>query len=35
LRANAVSEGILYDYKLDLYGGSDADKKEFLKDALG
>jgi Putative DNA-binding domain len=32
LRSNEVSEGILYDYKLELYGGSDADKKEFLKD---
>jgi hypothetical protein len=29
---NAVGEGILYDYKLELYGGSDADKREFLKD---
>jgi hypothetical protein len=33
LKDNAVGEGILYDYKLDLYGRSDADKKEFLKDA--
>jgi hypothetical protein len=32
LRANGVGEGILYDYKLELYGGSDAEKKEFLKD---
>jgi hypothetical protein len=33
LKDNAVGEGILYDYKLDLYGTSDADKREFLKDA--
>ena len=29
---NEVGEGILLDYKLDVYGSSDADKKEFLKD---
>jgi Putative DNA-binding domain len=33
LKDNEVGEGILYEYKLDLYGTSDADKKEFLKDA--
>jgi predicted HTH transcriptional regulator len=33
LKDNAVGEGILYDYKLQLYGSSDADKREFLKDA--
>ena len=32
LRDNAVSEGLLYDYKLHVYGGTDSDKKEFLKD---
>ena len=32
LRENEVGEGLLYDYKLELYGSSDADKKEFLKD---
>jgi Putative DNA-binding domain len=29
---NEVAEGILIDYKRDLYGGSDLEKKEFLKD---
>jgi predicted HTH transcriptional regulator len=33
LKDNEVGEGILHEYKLDLYGTSDADKKEFLKDA--
>jgi predicted HTH transcriptional regulator len=33
LKDNAVGEGISYDYKLALYGNSDTDKKEFLKDA--
>jgi hypothetical protein len=33
LKDNAVGEGILYEYKLQLYGNSDADKKEFVKDA--
>lgn len=27
-----VAEGVLVDYKRDLYGGSDLEKKEFLKD---
>src|SRR5262249_19562514 len=29
---NEVAEGILIDYKRDVYGTSDGDKKEFLKD---
>jgi hypothetical protein len=29
---NEVAEGILIDYKRDLYGRSDQEKKEFLKD---
>jgi hypothetical protein len=33
LKENEVGEGILYDYKLNRYGNSDGDKKEFLKDA--
>jgi hypothetical protein len=33
LKDNAVGEGIRYDYKLDLYGNSDGDKREFVKDA--
>jgi hypothetical protein len=32
LKDNEVGEGISYDYKLNLYGTSDANKKEFLKD---
>ena len=27
-----VPEGLKFDYKREVYGGSDADKKEFLKD---
>jgi hypothetical protein len=30
--ANGVPEGILLDYKRDMYGGTDAETKEFLKD---
>jgi hypothetical protein len=30
---NEVPEGMLLDYKRDIYGPTDADKKEFLKDA--
>jgi hypothetical protein len=29
---NGVAEGILFDYKRDLYGTSDPEKREFLKD---
>jgi Putative DNA-binding domain len=29
---NGVAEGILFDYKSELYGASDSEKKEFLKD---
>lgn len=29
---NGVAEGILFDYKAALYGASDSEKKEFLKD---
>lgn len=32
LRENEVAEGLLLDYKAELYGRSDSDKKEFLKD---
>jgi hypothetical protein len=32
LRENEMAEGIVLDYKRELYGGSDADKREFLKD---
>jgi Putative DNA-binding domain len=32
LRENQVAEGILIDYKRDLYGSSDDDKREILKD---
>ena len=31
--ATGVPEGIFVDYKKDMYGRSDADVKEFLKDA--
>src|SRR5437016_2544177 len=29
---NRVAEGIVLDYKRELYGASDSDKREFLKD---
>jgi predicted HTH transcriptional regulator len=29
---NGVAEGILFDYKGELYGASDSEKREFLKD---
>jgi len=32
LRENQVAEGILIDYKRDVYGDTDHDKREFLKD---
>lgn len=32
LVTNAVPEGLLVEYKQSVYGGSDAEKKEFLKD---
>jgi predicted HTH transcriptional regulator len=32
LRDNQVPEGLLYEYKLQMYGGSDEDKREALKD---
>jgi Schlafen, AlbA_2 len=32
LRENERAEGMLIDYKRDLYGSADGDKKEFLKD---
>ena len=32
LQENGVAEGIQLDYKRELYGNSDADKREFLKD---
>lgn len=35
LIAGQVPEGLRIDYKRDLYGGSDADKREVLKDISG
>jgi hypothetical protein len=32
LMTGQVPEGLRIDYKRDLYGGSDADKRELLKD---
>jgi hypothetical protein len=32
LRENERAEGMFIDYKRDLYGSADGDKKEFLKD---
>jgi hypothetical protein len=32
LKENKVAEGIVLDYKRELYGASDTDKREFLKD---